>query len=45
MIKFMRICITHDTNNSVVGLGGKAGVGEGEKGSKEGKRGHMEYFE
>lgn len=36
----MCICITHDTN-SVVGLGGKEGVGEGKKGSKEGKRGHM----
>lgn len=34
---YMCICITHDTNNSVVGLEGKADVGEGENGVKGGK--------
>lgn len=35
---YMRICITHDTNNSVVGLGGKAVMGEGEDGVKWGEK-------
>lgn len=38
---YMCICITHDTNNSVVGLGDKTGVGEGEDRVKGGKKGTL----